>query len=222
MDVRVVAATNRDLQTLIEEGKFRQDVWFRLNVVHIRLPPLRERRSDIRLLANHFLRLFNSRYERNVRLAADGLKALEEHAWPGNVRQLQHVLERLVILIPVEVLEADAVADALQCGAQTCVPYRHSWRHVWLVRRPFRWAVGCRQACRHSTLKAFATWLSMPTFPNPWRTRLSDKPFAVCRPRHYPRRPFKIRSPRWLYTSNHENSSPIASVPLSTAKIGRP
>ena len=113
VDVRVVAATNRDLQTLIEEGKFRQDLWFRLNVVHIRLPPLRERRSDIRLLANHFLRLFNSRYERNVRLAAGGLKALEEHAWPGNVRQLQHVLERLLILSPVEVLEADAVADAL-------------------------------------------------------------------------------------------------------------
>ena len=113
VDVRVVAATNRNLQALVEEGKFRQDLWFRLNVVHIRLPPLRERRSDIGLLANHFLRLFNGRYHRNVRLAAGGLKALEEHAWPGNVRQLQHVLERLLILSPVEVLEGDAVADAL-------------------------------------------------------------------------------------------------------------
>ena len=113
VDVRVVAATNRNLQALVEEGKFRQDLWFRLNVVHIRLPPLRERRSDIGLLANHFLGLFNSRYERNVRLADGGLRALEEHAWPGNVRQLQHVLERLLILSPVEVLEGDAVADAL-------------------------------------------------------------------------------------------------------------
>ncbi len=113
VDVRVVAATNRNLQALVEEGKFRQDLWFRLNVVHIRLPPLRERRSDIGLLANHFLRLFNGRYERNVRLSDSGLKALEEHAWPGNVRQLQHVLERLLILSPVEVLEGDAVKDAL-------------------------------------------------------------------------------------------------------------
>ena len=61
----------------------------------------------------HFLRLFNGRYHRNVRLAAGGLKALEEHAWPGNVRQLQHVLERLLILSPVEVLEEEAVVDAL-------------------------------------------------------------------------------------------------------------
>ena len=113
VDVRVVAATNRNLQALVEEGKFRQDLWFRLNVVHVHLPPLRERRSDIGLLANHFLELFNSRYERNVRLADGGLKALEEHAWPGNVRQLQHVLERLLILSPVEMLEGDAVADAL-------------------------------------------------------------------------------------------------------------
>ena len=113
VDVRVVAATNRNLQALVEEGKFRQDLWFRLNVVHIHLPPLRERRSDIGLLANHFLELFNGRYERNVRLADGGLKALEEHAWPGNVRQLQHVLERLLILSPVEMLEGDAVADAL-------------------------------------------------------------------------------------------------------------
>ena len=113
VDVRVVAATNRNLQALVGEGKFRQDLWFRLNVVHIHLPPLRERRSDIGLLANHFLKLFNSRYERNVRLADGGLKALEEHAWPGNVRQLQHVLERLLILSPVKVLEGDAVADAL-------------------------------------------------------------------------------------------------------------
>ena len=113
VDVRVVAATNRNLQALVEEGKFRQDLWFRLNVVHVHLPPLRERRSDIGLLANHFLELFNGRYERNVRLADGGLKALEEHAWPGNVRQLQHVLERLLILSPVEMLEGDAVADAL-------------------------------------------------------------------------------------------------------------
>ncbi len=114
IDVRVVAATNRDLQTLVEEGEFRQDLWFRLNVVHVRLPPLRERRSDIPILAQHFLQRFNERYERHVRLSPSGLKSLEEHAWPGNVRQFQHLLERLTILSPVEVLEGDVVAESLR------------------------------------------------------------------------------------------------------------
>jgi DNA-binding NtrC family response regulator len=113
VDVRVVAATNRNIQELVEQGKFRQDLWFRLNVVHIRLPPLRERRGDIRPLAEHFLRLFNRQYKRQVRLAASGLQALEEADWPGNVRQLQHLLERLVILNPVELIERDAVCEAL-------------------------------------------------------------------------------------------------------------
>ena len=114
IDVRVVAATNRELQALVEEGEFRQDLWFRLNVIHVRLPPLRERRGDIPILARHFLRRFNERYERNVRLSPGGLKSLEEHAWPGNVRQFQHLLERLTILSPVEVLEGDAVAESLR------------------------------------------------------------------------------------------------------------
>ena len=114
IDVRVVAATNRDLRTLVEEGEFRQDLWFRLNVIHVRLPPLRERRGDISILAQHFLQRFNERYQRNVRLSPSGLKSLEEHAWPGNVRQFQHLLERLTILSPVEVLEGDAVAESLR------------------------------------------------------------------------------------------------------------
>ena len=114
IDVRVVAATNRDLHALVEDGEFRQDLWFRLNVVHIRLPPLRERRSDIPVLARHFLQRFNERYQRQVRLSPGGLKSLEEHAWPGNVRQFQHLLERLTILSPLEVLEADAVAESLR------------------------------------------------------------------------------------------------------------
>ena len=114
IDVRVVAATNRDLNALVEDGEFRQDLWFRLNVVHVRLPPLRERRGDISVLARHFLRRFNERYERQVRLSPSGLKSLEEHAWPGNVRQFQHLLERLTILSPVEVLEGDAVAESLR------------------------------------------------------------------------------------------------------------
>jgi len=113
LDVRVVAATNRNLQAMVDSGEFREDLWFRLNVVQIRLPPLRERRGDISALCGHFLTRFNRQYGRNIRLTPSGLRALEEHDWPGNVRQLQHTLERLVILSPVEAIEAESVNGAL-------------------------------------------------------------------------------------------------------------
>ncbi len=114
VDVRVVAATNRDLQKLVEEGKFREDLWFRLNVVRIHLPPLRDRRSDIPLLAHFFLKKYNERYDLTAVLTASGQKLLSECPWPGNVRQLQHLLERLVILAPGGRIDADAIEDALR------------------------------------------------------------------------------------------------------------
>lgn len=113
VDVRVVAATNRNLRAMVEDGSFRKDLWFRLNVVHIHLPPLRERRADIAPLAEHFLRQLNGRYQRRVHFAADAVKALEEYAWPGNVRQLEHLLERLVILSPIDTLDGAAIREAL-------------------------------------------------------------------------------------------------------------
>jgi DNA-binding NtrC family response regulator len=113
VDVRVVAATNRDLQKMVEEGKFREDLWFRLNVVRIPLPALRERRTDIPLLAHFFLRKYNQRYELAAILTTSGLKLLEEQPWPGNVRQLQHLIERLVILAPGGRIDAEAVGEAL-------------------------------------------------------------------------------------------------------------
>ena len=113
VDVRVIAATNRNLQAMVEDGSFRKDLWFRLNVVHIQLPPLRERRSDIEPLVQRFLRQLNARYSRATHLSPDAIKALEEYTWPGNVRQLEHLLERLVILTPVEGIEGSAVREAL-------------------------------------------------------------------------------------------------------------
>lgn len=113
LDVRVVAATNRNLQAMVDEGTFRQDLWFRLNVIPVQLPALRERRDDIVPLVSHFLELFKARYERAVTLAPSGLRVLQENDWPGNVRQLQHVLERLVILSPVDKLDDAAVRQAL-------------------------------------------------------------------------------------------------------------
>jgi DNA-binding NtrC family response regulator len=113
VDVRVLAATNRDLQKLVEEGRFRQDLWFRLNVVRLELPPLRERRNDVPLLAHFFVGKYNARYGRDVKLTESGLKALKDFTWPGNVRQLQHLIERLTILAPNDRVDAESVQDAI-------------------------------------------------------------------------------------------------------------
>ena len=111
VDVRVIAATNRDLQRLVDEKKFREDLWYRLNTVRIVLPPLRERRSDIPLLARFYINKYNARYNRDVKLMDSGVKALQDYTWPGNVRQLQHVIERLTIL--ADRVDSDSVHDAL-------------------------------------------------------------------------------------------------------------
>ncbi|PWU10356.1 MAG: hypothetical protein C5B51_04420 [Terriglobia bacterium] len=111
VDVRVLAATNRDLQRLVDEGKFREDLWFRLNVVRIVIPPLCERRSDIPLLGRFFLNKYNGRYNRDVKLMDSGLRALQDYTWPGNIRQLQHVIERLTIL--ADRVDGEAVHAAL-------------------------------------------------------------------------------------------------------------
>jgi DNA-binding NtrC family response regulator len=111
VDVRVLAATNRDLQRMVEDDKFREDLWHRLNVVRIVMPPLRERRSDIRDLARFFLNKYNGRYHRDVKLTESGIKALQDFTWDGNVRQLQHVIERLSVL--ADRIDATAVNQAL-------------------------------------------------------------------------------------------------------------
>jgi DNA-binding NtrC family response regulator len=111
VDVRVIAATNRDLQRLVDDKKFREDLWYRLNTVRIVLPPLRERRSDIPLLARFYINKYNARYNREVKLMDSGVKALQDYTWPGNVRQLQHVVERLTIL--ADRVDSETVHDAL-------------------------------------------------------------------------------------------------------------
>ena len=114
VDVRVIAATNRDLQKMVEEAKFREDLWYRLNVVRVLLPPLVERRGDVPLLAHYFLNRYNDRYKQQAKLAESGLKVLENYSWPGNVRQLQHMLERLTILAPHGKIDEPAVRDAIE------------------------------------------------------------------------------------------------------------
>lgn len=114
VDVRIIAATNKDVQKLVDEGKFREDLWFRLNVVQIFVPPLRERRGDIVLLAHYFLKKYNERYRQQTKLLDSGVSALETYSWPGNVRQLQHMMERLSILAPNNRIDEAAVRQAIE------------------------------------------------------------------------------------------------------------
>jgi transcriptional regulator with PAS, ATPase and Fis domain len=126
VDVRVVAATNRNLAELVGQGQFREDLLYRLRVIHLHVPPLRERREDVRPLANHFL----ARSDRRVMLADETWQALERYRWPGNVRELQNVIEQVVWLAaadrPVAVHE---LPQAVQSG-QTLLPARERRRQI--------------------------------------------------------------------------------------------
>lgn len=99
VDVRIIAATNRDLEAAVRQGSFREDLYYRLNVIQLKTPPLREREGDVRLLADHFLKRFSERSGRKVEGFTDeAWAALDAHSWPGNVRELENVIERAVTL----------------------------------------------------------------------------------------------------------------------------
>lgn len=97
VDIRFLAATNNDLKTMVKEKTFREDLYYRLNVVPVALPPLRQRRQDIAPMARHFLQKFNKKYGQQKRLLPEVYRYLETHSWPGNVRELENMVERLVV-----------------------------------------------------------------------------------------------------------------------------
>lgn len=107
VDVRIIAATNKDLRKLIKKGKFREDLYYRLNVGEIRLPSLRERKSDIPKLSLHILDKINASLKKPKRLSVTALNRLQNHSWPGNIRDLENVIERSVRLCSKEVIEED-------------------------------------------------------------------------------------------------------------------
>jgi len=125
VDVRVVAATNADLSHAIAQGRFRLDLFYRLHVFPVSIPPLRERREDIRLLAQHFLRQAAIKLKRpDVTLAPLSLDRLEKYNWPGNIRELQSVIERAVILAQFMVVEIDErfLPPVNPVGRPSCEP----------------------------------------------------------------------------------------------------
>ncbi len=109
-DVRLIAATNAHLASLVEENKFRKDLYFRLNVINIHLPALREKKEDIKSLANYFKNLFNLTFSKNINeISSSALKKLEEYSWPGNIRELKNVLERAMIFCHDNVLKSEDI-----------------------------------------------------------------------------------------------------------------
>jgi DNA-binding NtrC family response regulator len=116
-DFRLIAATNSDLKQLIQKGEFREDLYFRINVVSVRIPPLRERREDIPLLTGHFLQLYNSRYGTARELNRQARDVLLRYHWPGNVRELENAIERAVVTSAGTTIEPDDLPEEVRGAA---------------------------------------------------------------------------------------------------------
>ncbi len=117
LDAGVIAATNRDLAAEVKAGTFREDLFFRLNVIQVEVPPLRERREDIPVLVDHFIRRFNREFRRDVKaVSQEAMKLLLAYGWPGNVRELRNIVERIVILETQEVIGAEQLPSEIRYG----------------------------------------------------------------------------------------------------------
>ncbi len=121
VDIRIVAATNRNLREMVRGNQFREDLFHRLNVFTIALPPLRERATDIPLLASYYLKLFNERYRKDTRLTVDAMEAIKRHSWPGNVRELRNLMERTITFNDTGVIAASELEFGEMDGAEPVV-----------------------------------------------------------------------------------------------------
>jgi two-component system NtrC family response regulator len=132
VNVRVIAATNRSLRQLIDQGQFREDLFYRLNVIHLHVPPLRDRRTDVPDLVAHFLEKFGEKrtLTRPMTFAPDAMQLLTEYAWPGNVRELENVIERLLVTAPNDVVTVRDLPLELQSHSASIRPKRERRRSV--------------------------------------------------------------------------------------------
>ena len=123
VDVRIIAATNCDLREMVEEGRFREDLFYRLHVINIYLPPLRERKDDVPLLAQHFLEKYREENnKRDIELGVDALDLMMDYDWPGNVRELENVMERAVVLSSGTRIGADLIPDYVRSAPRFHIP----------------------------------------------------------------------------------------------------
>ena len=147
VDVRIIAATNANLKRLVEEGKFRADLYYRLNVFPITVPPLRERQGDIPLLVEHFVQKFAERQGKSIDSIPDEvMEVLKYHDWPGNIRELQNVIERAVILTPGPILEVHTAGLMTQKRGHSAIRTLADAQraHIVAVLRETEWVVGGR------------------------------------------------------------------------------
>jgi formate hydrogenlyase transcriptional activator len=164
VDVRVIAATNQDLWRMVQERKFRPDLYYRLNVFPISLPPLREREDDIPMLVAHFVRRFAKRQGKSIERIPDGvMEALKRHDWPGNVRELQNVIERAVIMTPGPVLALQTRGGMTQnVGSVQPRTLEDAERaHITKTLRETNWVVGGRAGAAAKLGLARTTLIAM-------------------------------------------------------------
>lgn len=117
-NVRLVAATNRDLEQMVKDGEFREDLFYRLNVIPINLPPLRERYEDVKLLMEHYLKKFMKEHKKQMQFSKEALEVLLNYPWPGNIRELQNTMERVVLICPNGIIEPDMLNHVLPFNYQ--------------------------------------------------------------------------------------------------------
>jgi len=123
INIHLVAATNRSLKSMVSEGSFREDLFFRLNIIPIDLPPLRERKGDISLMISHFMRKYNADFGKQIRgMAPDAMAFLEEYPFPGNVRELENTIERAVVLAEGDIIHKEDLELAERDGQESPVP----------------------------------------------------------------------------------------------------
>ena len=113
VNIRIITATNKDIDTLVKEGKFREDLYWRISTFNTILPPLRKRRDDILPLSNFFLKLFNEKYEKNKTFSQEVLSAFMRYSWPGNVRQLKNMIERLVVVTMGNIIDLQKLPETM-------------------------------------------------------------------------------------------------------------
>jgi transcriptional regulator with GAF, ATPase, and Fis domain len=163
VDARIVAATHRDLKALVAEGAFREDLYYRLHVIPIHVPPLRERREDVAPLALHFLELHGRRMGRRVRLSAEVLEALEAHDFPGNVRELSNLVQRLVALARGTTVGVEDLPEELRPGRTLSLgkdPFRRFRRRPAASNDELKaWRAELRALCERESLAMEAAFL---------------------------------------------------------------
>ena len=172
VDVRIVAATNADLKKLVEEGKFREDLYYRLNVINLALPPLRDRKEDIPALVDHFFTKYCRENEKfldehnrsHLTFEPEAMQILMDHAWPGNVRELENVVERAVVLASQPQCSRGCSARSSSRSARAADPPRRK-------RRSAGGRVACSRSSRTSNGgRSWNNW-KLPTGARPRRRR---------------------------------------------------